>query len=90
MLYCVAINTTKIVDGSDNPEEVMIENAINSGYKKEEVEIITEEEYKLRIEQNPIVNEKTPIEILQNENEQLKQSIAELTVLVSNMIGGTN
>lgn len=58
MKYCVKKDTTIIIDGSDNQDEVMLENAIVSGFKVEEVEILTEEEYKARVDNlpMPIVN----------------------------------
>lgn len=48
MKYCVVRNTTKVIDGSDNPPEIMLQNAINSGFEESEIEMLTEEEYKAR------------------------------------------
>ena len=53
MKYCVIKNTTKVIDGSENPTEVMLQNAQNAGYTENEVEILTEEEYLARIESEP-------------------------------------
>ena len=73
MKYCVIKDTTKIIDGSDNPDEIMAENALNSGYSAEQVEILTHDEYLMRKANEPIppppINE---IEILKEENERLK------------------
>jgi hypothetical protein len=49
MDYCVIKNTTTVIDGSENEEEIMLENARNAGYTENEVEILTEEEYKTRV-----------------------------------------
>ena len=53
MRYCVIKNTTKVIDGSDNSTELMLQNARNAGFKEEEVEILTEEEYQARLENEP-------------------------------------
>lgn len=44
MKYCVIENTTKVIDGSENPIEIMLQNARNAGFAENEVEILTEEE----------------------------------------------
>ncbi|SDO76834.1 hypothetical protein [Clostridium gasigenes] len=49
MKYCVVKNTTTIVDGSENSEKVMYENAENAGYDNKKVEILTQEEYETRL-----------------------------------------
>lgn len=48
MKYCVIKNTTKVIDGSENPIEIMLQNAENAGFTEAEVEILTEEEYEAR------------------------------------------
>ena len=48
MQYCVVKNTTTVIDGSDNPSEIMLQNALNAGFAESEVEILTEEEYEER------------------------------------------
>lgn len=53
MRYCVIKNTTKVIDGSENPQEIMLQNAVNAGFKESEVEILTEEEYLARVENEP-------------------------------------
>ena len=55
-MKCVIKNTIKIIDGSENPIEIMLENALNSGFAENEVEILTEEEYLARkaLEPKPI------------------------------------
>ena len=54
MKYCVIKNTTKVIDGSDNLEDVMLINAENAGYTSDEVEILTEEEYQERKSLEPM------------------------------------
>lgn len=67
MKYCVIKNTVRLIDGSDNPEEVMYKNALNSGFKAEEVEIITEEEFQLRVDNTPKPPvPKTDLEVLKD------------------------
>lgn len=53
MMYCVIKDTTKVIDGSENPIEIMLQNAQNAGFSEAEVEILTEEEYKQRLENEP-------------------------------------
>ena len=73
MKYCVKKDTTIIIDGSKNPEEIMLENAISSGFLVEEVEILTEDEYKVRVDSLPVpITPKTDIEILQEQLETIK------------------
>lgn len=76
MKYCLVKNSTTVIDGSENSDEIMYQNAIYAGYTENEVEIITEEEYKSRVENLP-----TPIPMLtleerieKLENLQLQQS----------------
>ena len=54
MKYCVIKDTAKIIDGSDNPTEIMLQNAINAGFTESEVEILTEEEYQSRKALEPL------------------------------------
>jgi len=67
MKYCVIKNTTTIIDGSDNPDEIMAQNAQNAGIT--DFEILTEEEYLARK-----ANEPTPPE---QEITSLKAQLAE-------------
>jgi hypothetical protein len=46
MKYCVIKNTTKVIDGSENHDEIMAQNAQNAGIT--DYEILTEEEYEVR------------------------------------------
>ena len=48
MKYCVVKNTTKVIDGSNNPDSIMLQNAVNAGFTEAEVEILTEAEYEAR------------------------------------------
>ena len=50
MKYCVKKDTVIVIDGSENSKEIMLQNAKNMGFTENEVEIITEEEYKTRVE----------------------------------------
>lgn len=54
MKYCVVKNTTAVIDGSDNPIEIMLQNAKNAGFEESEIEILTEEEYRARKALEPI------------------------------------
>lgn len=68
MKYCVIKNTSTVIDGSKNPPEIMLQNAINAGFTESEVEILTEEEYQARKALEPVPpKELTEIEKLQNE-----------------------
>lgn len=53
MKYCVIKDTTKVIDGSENPTEIMLQNAQNAGFTENEVEILAEEEYEARKELEP-------------------------------------
>lgn len=53
MKYCVVKDTIKVIDGSENPIELMLQNARNAGFTENEVEIITEEEYLARKQLEP-------------------------------------
>lgn len=48
MNYCVVKNTTKVIDGSDNTPDIMLQNAQSAGFTESEVEILTEAEYQAR------------------------------------------
>ena len=54
MRYCVIKDTIKVIDGSENPIEIMLQNAQNAGFAEIEVEILTEEEYEERKSQEPV------------------------------------
>ncbi len=48
MKYCVIKNSTTVIESSEQPIEIMLVNALNSGFTESEVEILTEEEYEAR------------------------------------------
>jgi hypothetical protein len=48
MKYCIIKNTTTVIDGSENTQEVMLQNAESAGVTAEEVEILTEQEFEAR------------------------------------------
>lgn len=52
--YCVIKNTTKVIDGSNNTADIMLQNAQNTGFIESEVEILTEAEYQARKELEPM------------------------------------
>jgi len=60
MKYCVIKDTTTVIDGSENPAEIMAQNAQNAGIV--DFEILTKEEYGARKALEPIPPEQ---EILQ-------------------------
>lgn len=70
MKYCVIKNTTKVIDGSENSLEIMLQNAINAGFAENEVEILTEEEYQARVDLEPkpieLPSESERIDMLEN------------------------
>lgn len=82
MKYCVIKNTTKIIDGSENPQEMMLQNAENTGFTAEEVEILTEEQFEARRALEPI----PPQEL--SEIDKLKISQAEQFETILMLIGG--
>lgn len=89
MKYCVIKDTAKVIDGSDNPLKIMIQNAQNAGFAENEVEILTEEEYQARVELEPKpMAEPTEIEILKQEKEVLAQSVYELSSIVELILTG--
>lgn len=69
-----------MIDGSDNPIEIMLQNAQNAGFAEMEVEILTEEKYKARVELEPI-----PEQPLTD-----KERIAQLEQIIDVMLGVTN
>lgn len=86
MKYCIIKDTVKIIDGSENPIEIMLQNAQNAGFTEIEVEILTEEEYETRLENEPrLPKEPTEIELLQIE--QAKAN-AEIIELMMSLFGG--
>jgi hypothetical protein len=67
MKYCVIKDTTKIVDGSENSQDIMLRNAINAGLTAEEIEIFTEEEFETRKALEPTLpQEPTEIEMMRD------------------------
>ena len=75
MKYCVKKDTTIVIDGSENQKEVMLQNAKSMGFTENDVEIITEEEYKTRVEISPKQTQTLTLEerITLLENLQLQQ-----------------
>lgn len=53
MRYCVIKDTILVIDGSNNDDYIMLGNAQNAGFSKNEVEILSEEEYMARLENEP-------------------------------------
>ncbi len=53
MRYCVIKDTIRWVDKGENSIESMLQNARNAGFEENEVEILTEEEYQARLENEP-------------------------------------
>ena len=67
MRYCVIKNTDTIIDGSDNSDEVMAKNALSSGCNNDGYEILSEEEFKVREAEFPIVIPKTEMDLLRQQ-----------------------
>jgi len=59
MRYCVVKNTTIVIDGSGNHNDIMYKNAQSSGFAKDQVEILTQEQYETRKAIEPIPNPPT-------------------------------
>lgn len=67
MKYCVIKDTTTVIDGSENTQEVMLRNAENAGFAETSVEILTEVEYERRKSLEPISRtEPTEIEMMRD------------------------
>lgn len=80
MKYCVLKDTTTVIDGSENTNEEMFQNATSAGFSKSQVEILTEEEYQARKALEPVPPQPpTDIELLQQENAMLQMSVMELS-----------
>lgn len=82
MKYCVIKNTTTIIDGSENPREIMLQNALNAGFTESDVEILTQEEYQARKSQEP-----QPLPIPTTE-ERLKMAEETILFLMDMNLGG--
>lgn len=54
MRYCVIKDTTKVVDGSTNSDDVMLQNAQSVGYTVKQVEILTQSEFDARKALEPV------------------------------------
>ena len=78
MRYCVLKNTTTIIDDFEgNSVETMLQNAQNAGFAESEVEVLTEEEYQARLENEP----KSPQPPSEKERlEALEQSMLEIVL----------
>jgi hypothetical protein len=75
-MYCVVRGTTKVIN-SNEPEEIMLQNAQNAGLSADEVEILTEEEYRVRKEAEPRPPQpKTKIEELEERIKALENELA--------------
>lgn len=84
MRYAVKKNTTVIIDGSENPIEVMTQNFTNAGFSESEVEILTEEEYQTRKELEPVEPQPpTGMELLRLENAQSNAEMFEMILMMS-------
>ena len=83
MRYCVIKNTTIIIDGSKNLIEIMLQNALNSGYVEIDVEILTQEDYQIRKDLEPM----TPKPITESERiAMIEEAINDLMMTI--MMGG--
>lgn len=80
MKYCVIKNTTTVIDGSENPQEIMFQNALNAGFTAEEVEILTEEEFETRKTLEPVVQQPLTEE---------QQRLLDLETAMTQILGGT-
>ena len=83
MRYCVKKDTTIVIDGSNNSDEIMLKNASNCGFTKDEVEIITEDEFKKRLEKVQVVKVPTEQEKI---NAQLLQANAQQQLINASLL----
>lgn len=84
MKFCVIKDTTTVIDGSKNSEEIMIQNALNAGLTETEVEILTEEEYETRKSLEPKILEqisKFKVELTETDYKIIKCSEYQLAGL---------
>lgn len=72
MKYCAIKNTTIVIDGSENPIEIMLQNVESAGFTEVDIEILTEEEFEARKALEPIPPQ-TP-----TENEILRDYVLDL------------
>ena len=84
MKYCVIKGMTTVIDGSENPQEVMIQNAVNAGFAESEVEILEEEEYAIRkaLEPKPIEQQIIALKAKLTETDYVVIKIAEKAVMM--------
>lgn len=66
--YCVVKDTTTVIDGSLNSDEVMLQNANHAGFTTEQVEILTQEQYDERKALEPVPEPiPTQVDLLQQQ-----------------------
>jgi hypothetical protein len=53
MRFCVIKNTVTVIDGSNNNDATMLKNVTNIGLSANDVEILSEDEYKQRLDSIP-------------------------------------
>ena len=65
MRYCVLKGTVTVIDGSENLDDMMMQNAVNAGFTVDQVEILNDADFKLRDDSilKPVVP-KTELELL--------------------------
>jgi len=84
MRYCVIKDTTTVIDGSENPIEIMLQNAQNAGFTESEVEILTEEKYQARKDLEPKLPQPlTDIEKLRLEQAQSNAEFFEMVLMLT-------
>lgn len=77
MKYCVIKDTTKVIDGSENPIGIMLQNAQNAGFTETEVDILTVEEYQKRKASEP-----QPVVVDQDEILKAKIELTTINTLI--------
>lgn len=87
--YAVLLDTTFIIVAGEK-NDLLLQNAINAGFKEEQIEILTQEHYDERKALEPAPSKPvSEIEFLRQENERLKaedlnnkEAIAEIYTMV--------
>ena len=82
MRYCVLKGTVTVIDGSENLDDMMMQNAVNAGFTVDQVEILNYADFKLRDDSIPKpVVPKTELELLKA---QVTESQGALDFIVMN------
>lgn len=93
MKYCVKKGTIIVIDGQELATNgIMLKNALSNGFAENEIEIITEEKYKERVEEEnknkveqPTEQEKLNAQLLM-ENAEIKKQLTDQQELTASLL----